>query len=40
LLKYQDDFEAVRKGQVERLLAKAQAGAAERVPEPPAIACG
>jgi MoxR-like ATPase len=39
LLKYQDDFEAVRKGQVERLLSKAQSRAAERVLEPPAIAC-
>jgi MoxR-like ATPase len=39
LLKYQDDFEAVRKGQVERLLSRAQAGAAERVLEPPAVAC-
>ncbi|RPI52861.1 MAG: MoxR family ATPase [Chloroflexi bacterium] len=39
LLKYQDDFEAVRKGQVERLLSKAQARAAERVLEPPAVAC-
>jgi MoxR-like ATPase len=39
LLKYQDDFEAVRKGQVERLLAKAQARAAEGVLEPPAAAC-
>jgi MoxR-like ATPase len=39
LLKYQDDFEAVRKGQVERILARAQAGAADRVLESAAIAC-
>ncbi len=40
LLKYQDDFEAVRKGQVERLLAKAQLSAAEQALESPAVACG
>jgi MoxR-like ATPase len=39
LLKYQDDFEAVRKGQVERILSSAQARATERMLQPPPVSC-
>ena len=39
LLKYQDDFEAVRKGQVERILSSAQTRATERMLQPPPVSC-
>lgn len=43
LLKYQDDFEMVRKGHAQRLLDQARrklADVEQRVLEPPPIACG
>jgi MoxR-like ATPase len=40
LLKYQDDFEIVRRGHAQRLLERAQSQVEQRILEPPPIACG